>query len=351
MIETVADVTLRGGQTMTVKVVQPPEPDYAEKLCRLLEHKGDSSFRAIRQRLGGQYARECIDRYFVGEVDGRIVGQAWYGLPRGGTGIGNFGHVYTEREMRGKGVATHIVRLTVEDFARSEGKCLLCGAARDSAAIYCRLGFELIVEGAESGPAALVKKSVADSFRALEEDYFQPGPDVTVRPGTIADRHDCDRMLDFSPPARQLARKWHRVFMASRVPTFMDALYMVEDGRGLLTVAESARATIVGYAFALNLGSEHEDRLRTLDLAVHPNYLDQAARLASETASMALAAGTRELCAFVAECDEEKLTALAEAGFREAYRFKQAFLLDDQYYDVLGLRFDAPGALECNGTA
>jgi GNAT superfamily N-acetyltransferase len=335
VIQTLATgLTLRDGGRMTVRLVEPPQPDYARRLCHFLAHKDDSPLRAIRQRLEGRYAQHCIDRYFVGEIDGRIVGQAWYGLPRAGTGVGNFGHVYTEPEFRGRGVATHLVRLLAEDFACSDGVCLLCGAGRESLPIYRRVGFQTIEPGAEHGPTVLLNPSAAGSFEELEQRYYLPGLAVQVRPGHAGDRHDCDRMLDFSPAARALRRRWRAVFIAARVPTFMDALFGVEDGRGLVTVLANAEGRIMGWAFALTLGSEAEEGLKTLDLFVHPNYLADAPLLAARTAERAEGA-----YAFAAACDGEKVAALARAGFREEYRFRGAMRLPaGQDSDVLVLR-------------
>ena len=141
MIDTIGDVILRSGEKMTIKVVEPLQEDYAEKLCCFFSHwqqlmRDGSAFRSIEQRLYGKYIDFCIDKYFVGEIDNQIVGQAWYGLPKGRTGIGNFGNVYTEPSYRRKDVATELVRILVEDFLQGNGKCLLCSAGQMSGKIY-----------------------------------------------------------------------------------------------------------------------------------------------------------------------------------------------------------------------
>ena len=55
MVTLVGDATLKSGEKMAIKIVQPPQEDYAEKLCHFLEHKSDNAFRGIRQRLWGKY--------------------------------------------------------------------------------------------------------------------------------------------------------------------------------------------------------------------------------------------------------------------------------------------------------
>jgi len=339
MASVVGEATLKSGERMTIKLIVPPQEDYAEKLCHFLEHKSDDQFRGIRQRLQAKYVQRCIDKYFIGEIGGQIVGQAWYGVPRGRTGIGNFGHVYTEPCHRRKGITTALMKVLVEDFAKEDNaKCVLCGAGQVAGAIYAKFGFQFIVPGAKSGGMALLKKGVAKDFAELEEKYFAPGLAVKVREGDIGDRHDCDRMLDLSQGMKELRARWHTVFIAHQVPTFIDALFCVEDGKGLTTVIENSAGSILGYAFVLNLGSRYEGEFKVMDFVLHPNYLSHAAFFAGETVKIAQKAGIPETHAFVASCDSKKVAALRDAGFREEYRFTDKFVLAEKRYDIVVLR-------------
>ena len=341
MIAALGQVNLKTGEPLTASLVEPPQPDYATRLCHFLRHKAPREFRGIAQRLQGRYAEHCLDRYFVGEMAGRIVGQVWYGLPRAGTGVGNFGHVYTDPEQRGKGIATALVRLAVADFHRQpHGRCLLCSAGAGAAPIYRQFGFEFISPGASSGPMALINPQTASSFADLEERHFAPGLDTTVRLGHIGDRHDCDRLLDFSRGLRELRPRWHAAFVASQVPTFIDALFAAEDGKGIVTVLASRAGSVLGYAYVLALGSVWEPDLKILDFILHPNYLDQAGRFVRETAALAAAAGTPDIHAFAAACDREKVAALDAGGFREAHRFPGKFRLGPAQHDLLLLRWE-----------
>ncbi len=333
MITTLAEVVLKQGATMAIRMFEPPQEDYAQRLLYFLRHKNDDSERGIRQRVLGHYAQHCIDRYFVGEVEGQIVGHEWYGIPRHGTGVGNFGHVYTDPQWRGQGVARELTRVLVDHFnAEPLGNCLLCSAGEAAGRIYRQFGFEFIPPTGTSGPMGLIKPSVAASFAELDARTFAPGGKVSVRPGHSGDRHDIDRLLDFSAPWIEARRRWHFVMLAAQVPTFIAALHCVEDGRGLVTVLQTSTGSIVGYAFVLNLGSPLERGLRTLDFVVHPHYLDQAPLLVRETLRLA---GAGEVHACVAECDGERLAALSQAGFAAQYRFRGAFVLADQVHDVL----------------
>lgn len=339
MIETLGDVTLKTGERLTVKFMQPPEPEYAQLLCRFLEHKSDSDFRAIRQRLEGRYVEYCVDRYFTGEIRGRLVAQVWYGYGRGGAGVGNFGHTYTTPEFRRQGIMKELLGFLLADFARSDAQALLCTGWAPASAYYQTIGFEFIADGPLTGrdPMALIKKDHAADFRELDERYFAAGTEVIVRPGTIRDRHDCDCMMDFSPSLGRIRERWGRTFAAACVPTYIEALYRVEDGRGLLTVCETSSRSIVGYGFAVNIGSPLEPRLAAFDFLVHPNYFAEIDRLVSETVTLAGRMRFHEMVCFIPECAQEKLAGLLRCGFSERYRFRNAYESSSGTYDVLML--------------
>lgn len=332
MLTTLGAVKLRSGKEMTMYLMEPPGEAFGERLLEFLRHKHDDSLRAIQQRVRGQYVDHAVDRYFVGEVDGRFVGHVWYGLPRGGTGVGNFGHVYTDPEWRGEGIATELCRVLVDHFnADPEGKALLCSAGAKAGRIYRKFGFQFIPPTAESGSMALMK---GETFDELESRTFAPGRATTVRLGHIGDRHDIDRLLDFSPGWIAARKRWHFLGLASQVPTFIAALHMVEDGRGIVTVLQTEDGSIVGWAFALRLGAAVETTV-TADFAVHPHYLSEGPRLLRETVGLA---GQSAVYACVAACDEERVTAFAGAGFTEQYRFESGVSVDGKAYDLLLLR-------------
>ena len=51
MLTTLGAIPLKTGVTLAVSLVEPPQPDYAARLCVFLAHKSPSAFRGIRQRL------------------------------------------------------------------------------------------------------------------------------------------------------------------------------------------------------------------------------------------------------------------------------------------------------------
>ncbi len=332
-------VRLKQGLELVISLVSPPEPQFAARLCEFLSHKPHSDFRAIRQRLQGRYASQCFDRYFVAQAAGRIVAQVWYGLGNEQTGIGNFGHAYTDPQLRRMGIMKLLLAELLKDFDDSPGVALLCTGEAPVSNYYHQIGFEFIVPGPLTGhdPMALVKKQYAGDFAQLEQQYFAPGQSVATRLGTIADRHDCDRMLDFASALRAAAPQWRKVFAAWRAPTFIDALYMVEDGLGIATVLATSRGRIVGHASVLNVGSPAERGLHVLDYVVHPNYYPDIQAFVGDTVALAHRRGIVGMVAFVTAGADLKLSGLTSAGFTEAYRFNDSLDMEGHPDDIVML--------------
>jgi len=332
-------VRLAQGIDVTVSLLSPPAPQLAPELLGFLSHKPASDFRAIRQRLEGRYVGQCVDRYFLARVDGRIVSQLWYGLGNRATGIGNFGHAYTAPRFRRMGIMKLLMEELLEDFRAGPGAALLCTGEAPAWEYYHRVGFEFVLPDPPTGhdPMALIKKQHAESFAQLEQQYFAPGRPVQTRRGTIADRHDCDRMLEFALTLRAAAGAWRKVFAARRAPTFIDALYMVEDGLGVVTVLAASGGQIVGHASVLNVGSPAERGLHVLDYVVHPNYYREIPAFVGETVKLAHSHGIDGMVAFAPAGADVKLGGLTSAGFTEAYRFPQSLETEGRPDDLVML--------------
>jgi len=333
MVHELRQVTLRNGEAMSVKLVIPPASDYADKLVHFLEHKGDGALRSIRQRLRGDYAGICVDKYFVGEIAGRIAGQLWYGYARSGTGIANFGHVYTEPEHRKKGITHELMAAFREDLDASPVRAVLCGTGRPwVAAIYAKYGFRPVLEGAPAGALALLTKTAPASFAAFEEEYFRAGQAVSVVPGTMAHRHDVDKLLKDAFLIRGEPRQ--RLAMASHVDSFRTACFMVEDDRGLTTVAKTANGAVVGWSFLLNTGSRAERNAPTFDFEIHPNHAGAAPLLIRESLNLAAAQGVTRAYSYCAACASARLDLLTAAGFEETARLTDYVTTADRTCDL-----------------
>ncbi|MDD5698042.1 MAG: GNAT family N-acetyltransferase [Victivallaceae bacterium] len=329
MITNLGMVKLKTQEDLIVKRIEPPEAVYNEKLRRFLEHKGDSSMRDICERLNGNYTEFCIDKYFTGEIAGSIAAQMWYGISLK-TGMGNFGHVYTEPEHRKKGIVNELMGFLIEDFQNSPGKALFCGTGSPWVAdIYRKYGFQLIKKGTGYGPMVLTKQNHARNFSELEKKYFAPDLSFTVRIADPGDQFDCDKVLGYSKGIRELASP--RIFLSAQIPTFMEAMFRVKDKKGLVTVAETSIGSIVGWSFVLNLGSPDEQEAKVFDFMIHPGYSKEAGQFIEQSIQLATDHGITNIYSYVLSGEQEKTSRLLNAGFKEVARLNNYCTINNSH--------------------
>ena len=347
---TLRKVALKSGEKMTIKLVTPPAEEYLDKLLRFLEHKPDTIRRNIKQRLQGLYVKYCVDKYFVGEIEGKIVGQIWYGYSNSGTGIANFGEVYTEPEHRRKGISTELMKVFKGDFVNSPAVAALCTAGDTAAGLYMQFGFQPVVPETSFGPMILIRKGLAENFAEFEKDYYKPGSAVSVMPGSMKHRHDVDTLLRFSTILRRRQENWAslsgsgarlagRVGPACRVTDYMEACFMAEDGKGHVFVAVTDKGNVVGWAFLLNPASESEQKSMVFDYEIAPAYGGSAGLLVRESMRLAGERGAQRAWAWCRALDSEKTNLLLAEGFTEAARLSNYFSEGEEASDMVVLRF------------
>ena len=346
------EVALKNGERMKIRLVATPAPEYTDRLIHFLDHKPDWVDRKIRQQLNGAYRPACVDKFFVGEIGDQLAGHLWYGYASPGSGIANFGEVYTAPEHRRKGVADELMRFFCEDFNNSPALMALCTAGTVAARIYFRYGFQTVIPGADSGPLMLLnasrKKLAGRNFQECAEDYYRPGQPVTTIPGTIAHRHDIDCVLrfthilrlgghhkEFSTKGATLAG---RVGPAWLVANYMEACFQQEDGRGLLTVASLPGGKVAGWAFALQGVSPAETGSWTFDFELHPSYQPYAIQLIKDTLRMAADKSMGNLYAWCHALDTTKLSAMKDGGFKEVARIPDYCQINGQRTALLAMR-------------
>ncbi|MDE3000692.1 MAG: GNAT family N-acetyltransferase [Gemmatimonadota bacterium] len=167
MYEPIDTIRLKSGERVEAGVVKGPDPDWAERIEALLEHKGETwrwgNTMVLRERPG--------------------VGAYFYILHRGGTpfanmctvetrGVGIFGHVFTRPEDRRKRAATELMRVMIDHFRRRGGRALYLGTGYDSHPyhIYRAHGFT----GVE--PRSGYMEYYTTAKDAFEATYFARGP-------------------------------------------------------------------------------------------------------------------------------------------------------------------------------
>ncbi len=176
MYQKLGSITLKSGEPVEAGVIQGPDMAWAERLEKLLCHKGDpwnwQNTQVLERDLG-------IDAFFyVLHRNGKPLANI---MTIEQQGIGLFGHVWTVPEDRQKGASSALMALQMQHFADRGGQALFLGTGYDSVAyhMYSRFGFQSVE--AQSGYMAYYGKSQAD----FEGRYFAPPPaaaDVLIQP-------------------------------------------------------------------------------------------------------------------------------------------------------------------------
>ncbi|MBQ4315508.1 MAG: GNAT family N-acetyltransferase [Lentisphaeria bacterium] len=210
----------------------------------------------------------AVDHLYLAEVNGEFAARVWFAYSRR-SGFGNFGNVYTETEHRQKGLMSILMRHCVAGFEASDAKMLCCSTgSKIAAASYVKSGFHLIY-GGETGPLCLLKKELGDHFSDVAEKYYKDNKIVKVRPGTIDDQYDCDKILD-KLAAMRANRSEPPPEAGCFVTEYRIAFQESLNGNGKVLVAENSMGAAVGYSWQLNLYGR-----KVTHVVLHPDCRDQ----------------------------------------------------------------------------
>jgi GNAT superfamily N-acetyltransferase len=332
MIEIVTEKKLSDGTGLRVSRFAPPDESpfrITRYLMASLGYEGwRNGFRETgywrqyyRESLAGNFAGEIADLLYLAEIDGQFASRMWFAHSRR-SGIGNFGHVFTEPEFRQRGLMRELLAPCVEDFMRSPAKLLACATGSAFAArSYIKHGFELIY-GGETGPLALMKPGLG-TFTEYEKRAFAGSRITLVRKGTPGDQFDCDKFLAYSEKVHRNPRD-RRVFAAAGVSDFRCAMQESLSGNGLVTVAENPAGVITGYAFILRINSGY-----VMDFKLHPDYNADGGGFLGKTAEMFLAEFPPGIIrCYLAAGDTERNEIARDAGFRQEAALDGAVFTD-----------------------
>jgi GNAT superfamily N-acetyltransferase len=169
MLTSLGNTTLRTGEIVEATVVRAPDADWAERVERMLRHKGDPWNWQNSELLRGDTS--VTARFFL--------------LHRGGVpfanimlveeaGVALLGHVWTEPADRRTGASSILMECLLQDFAARGGRALFLGTDFDGAPwhYYRRRGFEAV----EPGSHYMARYETSRS--EFERSWFSAGPTV-----------------------------------------------------------------------------------------------------------------------------------------------------------------------------
>lgn len=163
MYQKLDTLTLKSGESVEAGVVKGPDVEWADRLTKLLWHKGEpwnwQNIQVLTREVG-------LDAFFyILHRDGAPLANI---MTIEKQGIGLFGHVWTEPADRQKGASSALMTLQMQHFSERGGQALFLGTGYDSVAyhMYARFGFQSVE--AQSGYMAYYRAGQAD----FEQQYF-----------------------------------------------------------------------------------------------------------------------------------------------------------------------------------
>ncbi len=339
MVEDLPGVQLKTGETMQVKRVVAPDDDWGPRLVHFMyvrtsDYTNCNWHHNCVRVLNGDYADVSHDVFFVGLLDGEIVGTSWYGAPRDTMDVATYGRIITREDQRRKGIAAALCALPVEEFRAAGGQAMYLGTGRTNPArfIYEQLGFVHYNYIENAGTIMrLIFSGDADAFEA---EYYEPRRSTEVRSihaGDLARAEVLYNLPLWAVKDSFLGIMYNAPFEGQ----FFDIVAHIEkEGEGGMALVTGGRQRLMGMAYtakapAWQVGQTH---LRYIEFLVHPNYVDYGAELLRETEA---ASSAEVFIARLAEADEDKVAVVAEAGYRQVGRLLGAIRSQHSATDML----------------
>ena len=306
MYQPLGVVKLKSGEAVEAGVIRGPDPSWAQRLVKLLWHKGDpwnwQNAQVLERDLG-------LDACF-------------YVLHRNGDpfanimtielkGVGLFGHVWTQPEDRQQGASSRLMRLQMQDFVERGGQALFLNTGYASVAYNMYAGFGFTGIEAECGSMTYYTRSQAE----FEAAYFAPGK-AAVQPLTwshwpasaplfLGDYPGLVRCAPLQLIGRSLTE-------GKLLPALLDAEARQQEQQppAVLALVNATTTAVVGLA-AWSWDPLWPDTC-WVDCYCHPNAGGQAAELLD---ALQLPSADRTLV-YVDAGNTVKATLFAQAGFK-----------------------------------
>lgn len=314
-------VTLRSGEEMEIRVVEPPMGDYADQV---------GCWRDVREDLlGGVFKPWLFTPYFIGEIDGSVAGSMSYYVSRECRNIGVVEFVHTDEAHRQKGIGSHLMSALIEQFHEDGGKALyLCTSNSVAGHLYERHGFRYHV-----GDGMRYLSPGEDDFDAVQWAHCGQ---ASVRDAHWGDLADLSALYNHPEPRWQLKDYLTQTFADTRYEShFIRLMRRIEDGRGSYVVLETPSRKLVGAAAFERLDTFYEQHVATMGFRVTPAYVDQVGELFDAACERAAALSVRTLQVPVSASDEDEAELLQSAGFCEEGRLPNRLRTDRGWSDLL----------------
>lgn len=337
MDETIGEVRLKTGETMSLRRVPAPCGDWGERIVNFMyvrqpQYSNCPWHRNCQRVVTGEFAEVSRDVFFLGLVDDEIVGTAWYATPLDTGELGTFGRVVTGGEHRRKGICTALCQAALDDFREHGGWCMHLGTSRRNPAhaIYETLGFRDYNSLENNG--TIMRAVVAGDAEQFEAEYFAAGQPLSLRPLHWGDLARAELLVNLP----HWFLKDYGLGIYANTPfegQFFDLMGGVADRgeTGMALATSDGRMVGMAYTARTNAGADAQAHVRVLECVVHPNYAENAPQL---VAAVALDCPAWKLLAYASALDVQKCEALEEAGFVQEAALEGALQDAESEFDL-----------------
>ena len=327
---TIETTKLKTGEELVIKTVQPPLGDYASKV---------GCWGDIRvELLGGQMTNWLFTPYFVGEIDGEVVGSMSYFTPTDTRDVGLVEFVHTAEKHRRKGIASALLARLIERFREDSGLALyLCTTNPIAGMLYEKHGFWYNVGDG--------MRYLAPSAEDFDKTYLAFCGTASIRDVTWADLPRASVLYNHSEPQWFIKDYLTHSFRETRFEShFVKLMKRIENQRGAFVVLENPNQRVVGAAVLERFDTFYEQHVAILSFRVCPSYFEQAPELLNAAGRRAKELSIKTLQSYIADCDDEQIQLVKAAGFSYEARLRNRLRNEDKWMDLLVYTLSLPGA-------
>ena len=314
-------VTLKTGQHLNIKLLQPPLSSYADKV---------GCWTDIRDELlGGQMTPWLFTPYFVGEIDGEVVGSMSYYTPTDTRDVGVVEFVHTAEKHRQKGIASALMARLIERFRADGGLGLyLCTINPHAGTLYENHGFWYHVGDG--------MRYLAPDAQDFDRTYLAFCGKARIRDATWADLPRLSVLYNHPQPEWYIKDYLTQSFRHTRYEShFVKLMKGIENQKGSFLVLENPEQRVVGAAVLKRLDTFYEQHVAMLSFRVCPHYFNQATDLLNAASEKAKELAVQWLQTCIADCDDDQKELVAAAGFSEEARLRSRLSNGGENIDLL----------------
>ena len=318
---TTETVQLKTGEPLVIKTLLPPLHDYVSKVGCWADLRDDL--------LNGKLTEWLFTPYFVGEIDGEVVGSMSYYTPSDTRDVGVVEFVRTEEEHRSKGIASALMDCLIRRFRVDNGIALyLCTTNPIAGTLYEKHGFWYHVGDG--------MRYLAPDAGGFDETYLAHGGPARIRDATWGDLPRASVLYNHPEPRWLLKEYFTQTFRETRFEShFVRLMRQIENRNGALVVLENPEQRIVGTAVLKRFDTFQEQHIATLSFRVCPSYFGQGTELLTAAAEKAEALSIQALQIYVADCDDDQKEMLKTVGFAEEARLQNRLYDGENWIDML----------------